>query len=218
MLHDVYLRVTSMVMTTQVRKISLLLWTVLLVLSSCQEAKLPYLGAETVQGDSTVYPKVGPFELLDQDSMQVSTATVKNKIHIASFIFLSCPTICPQMNVQMKQLQEETMDLDDVVLLSYTIDPKRDTIPALKAYADKIGAKRNKWHFLHGTADEVYRLAEQSYYAIAFPDSTAPGGFSHSGGFLLVDKDLHIRGVYDGTSKQETQKLIQDIHILRKEK
>lgn len=186
--------------------------------ASCQEIRLPYLGTASTQGETTIYPTIDSFTMLNQDSMEVSSNSLKNKIHVASFIFLSCPTICPQMIVQMKEVQEKTQSMDDVLLLSYSIDPKRDTIPALKAYANKIGAKGNKWHFLYGNQEEVMRLADKSYYAIAYPDSLAPGGFTHSGGLLLVDKDLHIRGVYDGTSKDETKRLLKDIAILKKEK
>ncbi len=186
--------------------------------ASCQENKLPYLGTASTQGDTTIYPTIDSFTMLNQDSMEVSSNSLRNKIHVASFIFLSCPTICPQMSAQMKEVQEKTQSMDDVLLLSYSIDPKRDTIPALKAYANKIGAKGNKWHFLYGNQEEVMRLADKSYYAIAYPDSLAPGGFTHSGGLLLVDKDLHIRGVYDGTSNEETKRLLKDIAILKKEK
>ena len=186
--------------------------------ASCQENKLPYLGTASTQGDTTIYPTIDSFTMLNQDSMEVSSNSLRNKIHVASFIFLSCPTICPQMSAQMKEVQEKTQSMDEVLLLSYSIDPKRDTIPALKAYAKKIGAKDNKWHFLYGNQEEVMRLADKSYYAIAYPDSLAPGGFTHSGGLLLVDKDLHIRGVYDGTSNEETKRLLKDIAILKKEK
>ncbi|QBQ41789.1 SCO family protein [Sphingobacterium psychroaquaticum] len=186
--------------------------------ASCQENKLPYLGTASTQGDTTIYPTIDSFTMLNQDSMEVSSNSLRNKIHVASFIFLSCPTICPEMSAQMKEVQEKTQSMDEVLLLSYSIDPKRDTIPALKAYAKKIGAKGNKWHFLYGNQEEVMRLADKSYYAIAYPDSLAPGGFTHSGGLLLVDKDLHIRGVYDGTSNEETKRLLKDIAILKKEK
>lgn len=195
----------------------ILFLAIAITFTCCQENRLPYLGNPTEQGGKTVYPTIDPFAMRDQDSMVISSDSLKNKIHVASFIFLSCPTICPQMNAQMKQVQEKTENMEDVILLSYTIDPKRDTIPALKEYADKIGAKDNKWYFVYGNQEEVMRLAEKSYYAIAHPDSLAPGGFTHSGGFLLVDKELHIRGVYDGTSGVETKRLLKDIDILRKE-
>ncbi|MFB2121618.1 MULTISPECIES: SCO family protein [Sphingobacteriaceae] len=199
--------------------VSFSLFLVLTICSmGCQQKKLPYLGNPVTEGSELIYPKIDEFSMLDQDSIPISDQSLIGKIHIASFIFLSCPTICPQMNAQMKEVYDETMGMEDIVLLSFSIDPKRDTIPALKAYADKIGVKREKWHFLYGSPQDVLNLAEKSYYAIAYPDSTAPGGFTHSGGFLLVDKDLHIRGVYDGTSQDETKRLLADIDILRKEK
>lgn len=198
--------------------VSFSLFLVLTICSmGCQQKKLPYLGNPVTEGSELIYPKIDEFSMFDQDSVAISNQSLIGKIHIASFIFLSCPTICPQMNAQMKLVQEKTQDMEDVILLSFTIDPKRDTIPALKAYADKIGARGDKWHFVYGNQEEVMRLAEKSYYAIAHPDSLAPGGFTHSGGLLLVDKDLHIRGVYDGTSDVEAKRLLKDIDILRKE-
>ncbi|MBE8721890.1 SCO family protein [Sphingobacterium pedocola] len=198
-------------------RIVFLLLVVSFIFSCCQENKLPYLGTPIMKGGAAVYPTIDPFTMRNQDGMEVSFNSLKSKIHVASFIFLSCPTICPQMSVQMKKVQEKTQGMDDVLLLSFSIDPTRDTIPALRSYATKIGAKDNKWHFLHGNQEDVMRLAEKSYYAIAYPDSLAPGGFTHSGGLLLVDKELQIRGVYDGTSNEETKRLLKDIATLRKE-
>ncbi|MBL1410023.1 SCO family protein [Sphingobacterium faecale] len=196
---------------------ALLFLLIVFCFASCQHERLPYLGNPLVQGDTTIYPTIDTFTMIDQDNREMSLNMLKNKIHVASFIFLSCPTICPQINVNMKKLQEQTLGMDDVVLLSYSIDPKRDSVPALKAYAERIQAKEGKWHFLHGDQSEVMHLAEKSYYAIAHPDSLAPGGFTHSGGLLLVDKNLHIRGVYDGTSNKEMKRLLEDVIILRKE-
>lgn len=207
--HRIY---SSFMMT----RIFLLLW-IAFSLTCCQESRLPYLGTPIVHGDTTIYPVIDSFAMLNQDSVEISKNSLKGKIHVASFIFLSCPTICPQMNVQMKEVQDKTQNMDDVVLLSYSIDPKRDSIPALKAYANRIGGTRDKWHFLYGNQEEVMRLAEKSYYAIAHPDSLAPGGFTHSGGLLLADKEFHVRGVYDGTREDETKRLLKDIAILRKE-
>lgn len=169
----------------------------------CQEKKLPYLGNTKEQGGATVCPTIDSFCMRGQDSAEITLTSLNNKIHVTSFIFLSCPTICSQMNAHMRQVEEKTKNMEDVLLLSYTIDPKGDTIPALKAYADKIGAKDNKWHFMHGNQKEVIRLAEKSYYAIVYPDSSVPAGFAYSGGFLLADKNTHIRGVYNGTTDKE---------------
>jgi len=106
---------------------------------------------------------------------------------------------------------------DKVEFISHTIDPEHDTLPRLKAYATNLGVPSSKWHFVTGNQDSIINLAEQSYFATAYPDSTSPGGFTHSGGLLLVDKNRHIRGVYNGTNPEETKRLISDIQTLLKE-
>ena len=104
-----------------------------------------------------------------------------------------------------------------VLFLSHTIDPERDNIARLKMQSNALGVSPGKWFFVRGNKDSIYSIAEKSYFATAYKDSTAPGGFAHSGGLLLVDKHRHIRGVYDGTEPSETTRLINDIQILLKE-
>lgn len=104
-----------------------------------------------------------------------------------------------------------------VAFISYSIDPERDTVARLRAYAEKLGVKSQKWHFVTGNQDSILALANNSYFSTAYPDSLAPGGFAHSGGLLLVDKNRHIRGVYNGTNPQEVSRLVNDIQNLLKE-
>jgi len=191
---------------------------IFIFLFSCQEAKLPYLGDALETDSGKVYPKIADFKFQNQQGRWITTDSLRGKIHVASFIFLSCPTICPIMNMELKQVYQKYEGERDVVLVSYSIDPKRDTVEALQKYADKLQVSAENWLFLTGSQNEVLKLAEKSYYATAYPDSVAPGGFTHSGGLLLVDRELHIRGVYDGTDSKETQRLIKEIAILLKEK
>ncbi|WP_126974302.1 SCO family protein [Gynurincola endophyticus] len=185
---------------------------------ACQQNnRLPFLGEPEQMGDSTVYPTIADFSFLNQDSQFVSNRSLADKIYIADFIFLSCPTICPVMTREMYKAYEAFEQDNRVVFVSHTIDPVRDTIPRLKSYAENLGAKSGKWHFLTGNQDEIIDLAEKSYFATALPDSTAPGGFVHSGGLLLIDRNRHIRGVYNGTKPEETERLISDIKKLLKE-
>ena len=85
------------------------------------------------------------------------------------------------------------------------------------SHANQLKVNHSKWHFVTGKKKQIYDLAENSYFSAAYEDSTAPGGFVHSGGLLLIDKYKHIRGVYDGTNPRETSKLIADIHSLLRE-
>lgn len=188
----------------------------LLVSCSHKQQKLPFLGNSTVSGNDTLYPKIQNFSFIDQDSAIVTNKTFENKIYVADFIFLSCPTICPKMNTELNQVYNVFKNNPEVGFLSHTIDPERDSIQRLKEYTIAKGINEN-WHFVTGNRDSIYNIATKSYFATAYKDSKEPGGYIHSGGFLLIDKNRFIRGVYDGTNPQETQRLISDIKILLKE-
>lgn len=185
---------------------------------SCQKAQeeLPILGNPIVKGTDIEYPRIKDFSFTNQDSLEINNHTFDGKIYIADFIFLSCPSICPKMNVELKKVYDQYKTNDQVLFLSHTIDPEHDTIPRLKAYTVNNDIKKN-WHFVTGNKDSIYKMATESYFATAYPDKNEPGGFVHSGGFLLVDKNRHVRGVYDGTNPKETTRLIADIKVLLEE-
>ncbi len=188
---------------------------------SCNQHRseaLPFLGNPEINGKDTIYPTVANFSFRDQDSNIVNNQTFSGKIYVADFIFLSCPSICPIMTREMLKVYHAYEGNEQVAFISHTIDPERDTIPRLRAYAENLGVKVNQWHFVTGNQDSIRNLSEHSYFTIAHPDSTSPGGFTHSGGLLLIDKHRHIRGVYDGTNPKETVRLIEDIKKLLSEK
>lgn len=181
-----------------------------------QKEKLPYLGNPIVKGKDTIYPKIQDFSFIDQDSIIVTNKTFENKIYVADFIFLSCPTICPKMHTELSSVYNIYKNNPDILFLSHTIDPEHDTVERLKAYT-KSNKISSKWHFVTGNRDSIYNIATKSYFATAYKDSKEPGGYVHSGGFLLIDKNRHIRGVYDGTNTDETKRLIRDIRVLLNE-
>ncbi len=190
----------------------------LLTFASCQTGtnELPYLGEPIVKGNSTSYPVIADFSFINQDNQIVNKVTFNNKIYVANFIFLSCPTICPKMTTEMLKVYNAFKNEKKIAFLSHSIDTKNDTVGRLKKYAETIGVSSDQWHFVTGNQDSIIHLAESSYYATAYPDSTAPGGFTHSGALLLIDKDKHIRGVYNGADAKETIRLIKDIKTLLK--
>lgn len=194
-------------------------WSVLFcILFSCthRQEKLPFLGNPIVNGKDTIYPKIKDFSFIDQDSTIITNKTFKNKIYVADFIFLSCPTICPKMHNELTSVYNIYKKNANIVFLSHTIDPENDTVERLKAYVKAKGISKN-WYFVTGNRDSIYSIATKSYFATAYKDSKEPGGYVHSGGFLLIDKNRHIRGVYDGTNPEETQRLIRDIKLLLSE-
>ena len=188
-------------------------------LSSCtqSEDRLPILGERVVEGTDTVYHVIAPFQFPDQDSTLITNDTFKGKIYVADFFFTSCRTICPIMKTQMLRVYKATADMDDVLILSHTIDPEYDTVALLHDFAGRLGVTSDRWHFVTGVKDSIYKIAQTSYFATAMEDRTEPDGFIHSGAFLLIDKKGRIRGKYDGTKEEDVNRLITDIKKLRRE-
>ncbi len=178
---------------------------------------LPIYGEKEVVNGDTIFHSIPDFSFLDQDSQVVTNATFAGRAYVADFFFISCPTICPKTTKQMLRIYEKFEDDDRVALLAYTVDPKRDTVGALARYADNLGVKSDKWHFVTGDKDDIYEIAE-GYYTIAMEDPDAPGGFNHSGQFVLVDKNRHIRSVCNGTDPDEVDRFMKDIEKLINEK
>jgi protein SCO1 len=184
----------------------------------CQnENGLPVLGRD-VHGSDTVEHTIKNFRFIDQDSNVVTNDTFKDKIYVADFFFTSCRSICPIMKTQMHRVYQAIEQYPDVALLSHTIDPDYDTVALLRDFAERLGVKSSKWHFVTGNQDSIYEAALKSYYTTALEDQTEPDGFVHSGAFLLIDKQRRIRGKYDGTVEAEVNRLITDIARLREEK
>ena len=186
--------------------------------------RLPVLGARDVVAKEvdgkkiidTVYHQIAPFRFVNQDSSIVTNKTFVNKIYVADFFFTTCRTICPIMKTQMRRVYDSIQGMNDVLLLSHSIDPEYDTVGLLHDYAERLGVSSHKWHFVTGNKDSIYTLAQTSYFSTAMEDKTEPDGYIHSGAFLLIDKDRRIRGKYDGTKEDDVDRLVQDIRILRK--
>ncbi len=194
-----------------------------LLLAGCQEKKtLPFLGPKdthVVSGKvDTLYHQIPAFRFLNQDSVWVSEKDMEGKIYIADFFFTSCPTICPKMKTQLLRIYERYAANDEVRILSHSIDPTFDTPRILKQYAERLQVKAPRWNMLTGDKAAIYKLGEKSYMVTAQEDKNEAGGFVHSGAFILVDKNRHVRGIYDGTLETEVNHLIEDIEILLKEK
>lgn len=187
--------------------------------------RLPVLGNHSYQQrmedgqevTDTLFHTINDFQFVDQDSNLVSNSTFDGKIYIADFFFTSCPSICPIMKTQMLRVYEAYQENDMVVFLSHTIDPEYDTVALLKDYADRLGVESSKWHFVTGNKQDIFKIAQLSYMSVAADDAEAPGGYIHSGRFLLVDPLRRIRGAYDGTDPKDVDILIQDIETLLQE-
>jgi protein SCO1/2 len=182
------------------------------------EPEIKYRTENGVSIADTIPHQIPPFSFTDQDGNPFTEQDVAGKIYVADFIFTSCPSICPVMTGNMLKVQQAFKNDERIMIVSHTIDPEYDTPEVLKKYAAEKGADTRQWKFLTGDRETIYSLCENEYMAFAKKDLGAPGGYVHSGFFVLIDKNRHIRGAYDGTEEGKTEALIKDIQILLNEK
>jgi protein SCO1/2 len=141
--------------------------------------------------------KVPSFQFLNQDSILISEKDYEGKVYIVEFFFTTCPTICPVMNSNLVEIQEEFRDLENFGVASFTINPEYDTPGVLKKYAEKYGINDLDWHLMTGDRQAIFDLANIGFNIFAAENSEVPGGFEHSGLFALVDKNGYLRSRAD---------------------
>ncbi len=179
--------------------------------------KLPIFGFKDVdsKGD-TIYHKIPDFSFIDQDSNIITNETFAGKAYITDFFFIHCPSICPKVKAQMMRIYDEFENNDQLLMISHSIDTRNDTVPALKAYANKLDVNTEKWRFVTGEHDLIYEMADD-YFITALVDEDAPGGFDHSGTLILVDKNRHVRASANGTDPKSVDEFLVKIEKLLNE-
>lgn len=176
-------------------------------------AELPILGERYVDDNQdTVYHSIADFAFLNQEGDTIRKEDMAGKIYVADFFFTTCPTICPIMKKEMLRVYEQFKEEPNFRILSHSIDPTHDTQAVLKDYAEKLGVPNaTTWNFLTGDQEKIFEIGQTSYLTTTMADELEPGGFLHSGAFLLVDQQGRIRGVYDGTKTEQVDRLLADI-------
>ncbi|WP_338814266.1 SCO family protein [Bernardetia sp. Wsw4-3y2] len=195
--------------------------------NSTQNINLPYYNTpdftpifldNKAEIDLKIPHKISNFSFLNQDSLLISEKVIEGKTHVANFIFTYCGSICPMMTENMKIVEEQFLDDENVVFLSFSVTPWIDKPHVLKAYTERKEIRNKNWHFLTGDKATIYDLARKSYFAeedIGFTkDSTE---FLHTEHFILVDQNKRIRGIYNGTLPLEMKQLAKDILALKEE-
>jgi protein SCO1/2 len=113
----------------------------------------------------------------------------------------------------MLRLREQLDDSKDLKFLSMSIDYRKDSVPVLKKYSEKLGIQSDDWHLVQLKKEQINAVANQ-FFNVAFEDDSAPGGFDHSGRLILIDGQGHIRSYADGTDPDSVDKLAGDIRRL----
>lgn len=161
------------------------------------------------------YHTIADFSLTNQNGKTITQEDYKGKIYIADFFFTTCPTICPIMTKNMVDLQKALGKDSDVMLLSHSVTPEIDSVKQLKKYAIEKGVDDRNWNLVTGDKKQIYELARKSYLAVKTDGDGGPFDMIHTENFILVDKDKRIRGFYDGTKKEDMDKIMADIEILK---
>ena len=170
--------------------------------------------------DSTVqfirkYHTIPNFSLVNQLGDTISQDTFKDKIYIADFFFTTCLTICPIMTGNMGAIQEAIKDQEDVLLLSHSVTPERDSVSVLYKYGIEKGVNPKKWHLVTGPKKDIYDLARKSYLVAKDEGGSGPFDLVHTENFVLIDKQKRIRGYYDGTDPAAIETLLEDLKVLQ---
>jgi protein SCO1/2 len=163
---------------------------------------------------------VPDFTLTERSGQPFGLNDLRGQVWVADFIFTNCAGTCPIMTTAMTEIQKTALaeKLDDIKLVSITVDPERDTPEVLQRFADGYGALQDRWYFLTGEGAAIQQLANKGFLL-----SAATGGGSeeepiiHSNRFVLVDRQGRIRGYYDGTDEEGVAQLLQDLKKLYKE-
>lgn len=169
--------------------------------------------------DSTVqyiqkYHTISNFSFTNQNGKVVTQKDYEGKIYVADFFFTTCGSICPIMTTNMVDVQKAFAKNPKVMLLSHTVFPETDSVPVLKAYAVKQSVNDEKWNLVTGDKKAIYSMARKSYLAVKLGKPSELYDMVHTENFVLVDTKRRVRGFYDGTKKEEIQRLIEDIKWL----
>ena len=165
--------------------------------------------AET-SADLPVLATVPAFDLVDQDNKPVNLATVSGKPWVADFVFTHCAGPCPIMTGKMAALRKRIPA--DVRLVSFTVDPERDSPAVLKEYAAKFNGDEPRWRFVTGSKDAIYGLAAKMFLT-AIP-ATGDAPIIHDEHFVLVDGEGKVRGLYHSKDDEAMEALKRDAAAL----
>ncbi len=163
------------------------------------------------------------FSFTGQNGNKVNEHNVEGKVYVAEYFFTTCKGICPKMNDNMKIIYDKFKNESDFAIVSHTSMPETDSVPLMKSYEEKMIGRdpryAAKWYFVTGTKDSLYKMARESYLLDNDKNNSIniKDHFIHTQFFALVDKEMRVRGIYDGLKPEEIERLEKDIADLLKE-
>lgn len=158
--------------------------------------------------------RIADFSFTNQNGETITQKDYEGKVYVADFFFTTCKSICPKMTTNLVDVQKAFLDNPKVKLLSFSVMPDVDNVSVLKEYAKINGVIDSKWNLVTGDKKAIYTMARKSYLAVKQGKPDEQYDMVHTENFVLVDSKKRVRGFYDGTNKEDIQRLIQDINWL----
>jgi protein SCO1/2 len=180
---------------------------IILFLTSC--------GGEQYEGEVSF--EIEDFSFINQDGEDVSKSDLDGEFWVANFIFTNCVTVCPPMTSNMADLQEQLIEagLEEVNLVSFTVDPDRDTPEVLKEYGESRGASFHNWHFLTGYEFEEIQEFSVDNFKSAVEEEPDSDQIMHTIRFFLISPEGNAIEMYSGTEAAEMEQIVQDISSMK---
>lgn len=192
-----------------------------LISCSNSEHKLPYYNTADYTpvwevDDIDTFHTIRNFNLIDQKGQAFTEKDMDDKICVVDFFFTSCPGICPKMTTNMELIAKEFKNDNSVMIVSHTVTPETDTASVLNEFAQKKNINYKQWKLLTGTRNEIYDLGRRFYFIEEdLGENKDDTDFLHTENFVLLDKNKHIRGIYNGLDITAIYQLIKDIKKLK---
>lgn len=178
---------------------------------------LPYFGKNyTISSDTKDRFQIADFSFENESGTLSNLDSIKGNVCVANYFFSYCKTICPIIMPNLTKVQKEFAQRKDFKMLSFSVDPERDSVARLEEYAQQLGIQTPQWHLLTGDKKLLYRFARNQLFLTATDGDGGPDDFIHSDKIALIDRTGHIRGYYDGTNSKDIQQLIKDIRKILK--
>ena len=194
-------------MRASILKTAVVATLALLTLAGCEARKdpLPVIGT------------VPDFKLIDEHGKPITAADLRGKVWVADFIFTQCAGPCPRMTKRMGELQNFVSSAPNVTMVSFSVDPNRDTPAILTAYGKQYGARPGRWRFVTGDEKAIRELAVKGF-KLTVESATDTTPIMHSTYFMLVDPAGRIRGAFNGDDAEAFARLKDALQQLLAEK
>lgn len=163
-------------------------------------------------------PKFPDVTLEDSKGRTYSFSEFEGKHVFITFIYTACSDVCPQLEINVADVYEAIPKKyigEDIVFLSISFDPKRDTPQVLDKYRSYFNSDGETWRMARINNQKELDSLLKEFGVIVIPDEQ--GNFQHNSAFYLVNPDGYLMDVLDFTETEKAAEKVTDI-LKRKER